>query len=459
MDQNFVIDEKYTVESSLGGGSFSDVFIVNGPTGRSALKLLKKGASVETNSEAVSDFKHEFTILKDLSHPNIARILDFGYDRPLKQYYYTTELVEGHDVFQATEGKTIDEILELFVQALRAFNYLHSYRVYHFDVKAANILIARASGQVKVIDFGLASIDPKGKMIGTPSYMAPEIIAKEKPDGRADLYSLGVLFYSCFTRKNPFRGKGVAETLRNQQTLIPPPASSLCEGLPRYLDGIFARLLEKNPANRYQRVDEVLREINSYSSKKFAMETQETLLSYLPEEGRLIGRQREIELFERCYQRVFAPASRENLVLLMILGEQGTGKSRLLKEFKYSSQIHGVSVSSGSAKEVDEISGWVEVFRSNLTSGPPAVFLLDDLDAWEEGNETYQQFRGALARVLFSDPEDRLPLLWVGSATSLETIPASLKELLPIPKKGTLHEEGLEVITLGPFDEIGRAHV
>src|SRR5262249_25446917 len=147
-------------------------------------------------------------ILKDLNHPNICRILDFGFDPHLKQYYYTTELVEGQDIFEATAGKSVDEVLELFVQALRAFHYLHSYKVFHFDVKAANMLVApKIEGPqksnplkslfsskkipssslgltVKVIDFGLASIDPGGKMIGTPATMAPEIVMKEKPDGR-----------------------------------------------------------------------------------------------------------------------------------------------------------------------------------------------------------------------------------------------------------------------------------
>ncbi len=447
MDRGFVIDTKYKIEAPVGGGSFSEVFLVSdlkGSTGRSALKLLRKGLSGDANSEAVTDFKHEFEILKDLNHPNIARILDFGYDRNLKQYYYTTELVEGEGVYEATNGKSVDEVLELFVQALRAFHYLHSYRVFHFDVKAANLLVTRETKAIKVIDFGLASIDPRGKMIGTPAYMAPEIIAKERPDGRADLYSLGVLFYYCFTRQNPFRGKGVPETLRNQQTLVPPPASSFREGFPAYLDRILAKLLEKNPANRYQRAEEILREINFYSPKKFALETRETLLSYLPEEGRLIGRKKEQELFERSFEKVFSPSSSENLVLMLVFGDRGTGKSRLLKEFKYYSQLHGVAAASASVRNAEELSGWLDDFRIHLSEGQPTVFLLDDVDAWAETDETYQQFRGVMARLLFSDPIDRLPLFWVGSAASSESLPASFRDLLP--------KEGVAALTIGPFD-------
>ncbi|HEX5037575.1 MAG TPA: sigma 54-interacting transcriptional regulator [bacterium] len=474
MEKGQTIDSKYRIDDVLGGGSFSDVFVVEGPTGRSALKLLRKALSREPTGEAVADFKHEFAILKDLAHPNICRILDFGFDPQLKQYYYTTELVEGRDLFEATEGKSVDVVLELFVQALRAFHYLHSYKVFHFDVKAANMLTApqteapqkanplkslfsskkmpspsAISGlNIKVIDFGLASIDPGGKMIGTPAYMAPEIIAKERPDARADLYSLGVLFYACLTRQNPFRAKSVPETLKNQQTLVAPPASSLREDIPPYLDRILARLLEKNPANRYQRADEVLREINSYSPRKFAMETRETLMSYLPEEGRLIGRKGEGAAFARSYERVFSPTSPDTMGFLLILGEPGTGKSRLLKDFKYASQLKGVSVESASVKDPEDLKLWLDVFRRQATEGRPTVFLLDDIDQWKEADDSFQQFRGALARLVFGDATDRLPVLWVGSAVSEEAIPASLKDLL-----SSLHSEtlNLETLKLGPF--------
>jgi tetratricopeptide (TPR) repeat protein len=296
---------------------------------------------------------------------------------------------------------------------------------------------------IKVIDFGLASIDPGGKMIGTPAYMAPEIIAKERPDARADLYSLGVLFYTCLTRKNPFRAKSVPETLKNQQTLIAPAASSLRDDVPPYLDRILARLLEKNPANRYQRADEVLREINSYSPRKFAMETRETLMSYLPEEGRLIGRKGEGEAFARSYEKVFSPTSPDTMGFLLILGEPGTGKSRLLKDFKYASQLKGVSAESASVKDPEELKLWLDVFRRQATEGRPTVFLLDDIDQWKEADDSFQQFRGAMARLVFGDPTDRLPVLFAATASSRDAMPPSFSEIFP--------KESLETLSLGPF--------
>ncbi len=433
MEAGDLIDGKYSVQGRVGSGTFSDVYVVVGPSGRSALKLLKKGLRGETSSEAISDFKHEFGILKEISHPNIGRILDFGYDRFLKQYYFTTELIDGQNILDATVDRPVDFILELFVQTLRAFSHLHAYQVFHFDVKAANILVTKEN-QIKVIDFGLASIDPGGKMIGTPSTMAPEIIAKERPDGRADLYSLGVLFYACLTRQNPFRGQGVAETLKNHQTLIPLPPSRLRAGVPPYLDRILLRLLEKNPADRYQRAEEVLREINLYVEKKFDLETKETLLAYLPQEGRLVGRREEVALFADCLNRVFSPASPENLIFLIVLGDRGCGKSRLLKEFKYQAQLQGRVVHAASARRSQEVSEWMTAMRQCLDAGGPAVFIVDDLDAWGEGDERGQELVGLLARILFVSPNDRLPFFFVGSAQGLETLAPSLREVLSRPE-------------------------
>ncbi|MDO8461640.1 MAG: serine/threonine-protein kinase, partial [Deltaproteobacteria bacterium] len=298
------IDKKYSLVKKIGGGSFSEVYLVSSPQGTTALKLLKKVPLAARQLEILSDFKSEFSILKNLNHPNIARILDFGFDANLERYYFTTEWVDGKDLFASTEGATIETILERMVQALRALEYLHASKIFHFDLKAANVLV-RTDDAVKVIDFGLASIDPTGKMIGTPTYMAPEIINRERPDGRADLYSLGVLFYYCLTRQNPFRGNGVQETLKRQQMFSPPPPSLANPKIPLFLDRIVMHLLQKNPADRYQRASEVIRDINRELPNKFAMETRETLLSYLPEEGQLIGRSRELALLKNLFTTVY----------------------------------------------------------------------------------------------------------------------------------------------------------
>ncbi|HPM42045.1 MAG TPA: protein kinase, partial [bacterium] len=113
---------------------------MEGSRGPCALKLLK-GNLVSLKKGALDEFRHEFEILKDMRHPNIAGILDFGFDADEGRYYYTSEFIEGVDFNKATEGMEVEKVTGLVVEALRALEYLHSYRIHHFDIKAANVLV------------------------------------------------------------------------------------------------------------------------------------------------------------------------------------------------------------------------------------------------------------------------------------------------------------------------------
>ncbi len=382
------IDGKYRVEECLGGGGFSEVFAVGGPQGRCALKLLKAAGELEQE-----EFRHEFSLLKDLNHPHIARILDFGFDEERGQYYFTSELISGKTIYEATEGMAVEGVVDLFVQALRALEYLHSYRIHHFDIKAGNVLVDQ-SGQVKLIDFGLSGFDPQGKMIGTPSYMPPEIINIEPADGRADLYSLGVLLYTCLARKNPFREKDMDATLERQLRFVPPTPSHENNDIPDWLDAIVMRLLEKNPANRYPRAARVIREINRIVADRYPLETRETLVSYLPEEGRFIGRREEMAgLWERLHALRDAPGRAE---IVLVSGGRGTGKTRLLRELKYRAQLSDIRVyaARGAAAE-----GWIIALGEHLSEGSGLrLFLLDDVDRQALDEAEWQQLQALLSR-------------------------------------------------------------
>lgn len=398
-----IIDNKYTFLEKVGGGSFSDVLKVEGPHGLHALKLLKKGFGDRYHHESLADFKNEFSILKDLNHPHIARILDFGFDEALGQYYFTTELITGQDLFSGTQKCTTEEKVDYIVQALRALIYLHSYRIFHFDIKAANLLVTSGNpALLKIIDFGLATPDPQKKIMGTPSYMAPEIINHELPDGRADLYSLGVLFYYILTGLNPFRGKGVQETLSRQQSHTPPPPSSLNPDLPPYIDVITMRLLQKNPAYRYQRGEEVIEELNRIAPKKYPLETKDTLLSYLPEEGRLIGQKKQWRVLRGIFRSIFQEgfSKKETPHLALIKGAHGTGKSRLLKELKYFSQLDHVPVISGDASIEGDLDRFIEELKNSMgeKAEGPLLFLLDNVSSFAENSPRRNHLIGHLTR-------------------------------------------------------------
>src|SRR5687767_4217784 len=130
-----LIAKKYRVLKSLGQGAMGEVFLVLPPRGEPvALKLLK---TTETGSQksAIEQFENEFKVLKKLSHPNIGKIFDYGYDPELKKVYFTTPWLKGTDLFIATKDTPYPKVEEYFVQLLRALNYLHQKGLIHCDLK------------------------------------------------------------------------------------------------------------------------------------------------------------------------------------------------------------------------------------------------------------------------------------------------------------------------------------
>lgn len=351
------IDNRYTILKTLGSGLSGEVLQVEDEAGPAALKLLKRVQLNVSPEEALAGFKSEFEILKELNHPGIGRILDFGYERTRQKYYFTTELIEGRDFYAATEAKPFEVVEDLAVQILRALNYLHSRGIYHFDLKPQNVLVKEKDGKMiaKIIDFGLAGFSSPRKKVGTPAYMAPEVILGGNLDNRTDLYSFGVMLYKVLTRTNPFASKSLQETLSRQKSFVPEPPSRVNPAVPKFWDDILPRLLEKNPADRYTDAAGVIRDIAFISGHHYDIETQDTRLSYLPEKGALIGREKAIETFKEAFSKVFEKNDDLANRLLVVAGAKGTGKSRLLSEFKYISQLRNVPVYSWANRNNPEI--------------------------------------------------------------------------------------------------------
>jgi len=430
-DEPKIIDAKYTIKGKLGGGGFSEVYLVEGPDGESALKLLHE-VSGSAQASALDEFKNEFSILKNLNHPHIARILDFGYDDAIGRYYYTTELIEGRPIFEVTEDLSIEEVTDLIVQALRALAYLHSFRINHFDIKSANILVVPNSpSTVKIIDFGLAGIDPRGRLIGTPSYMSPEVINREPADSRADLYSLAVLWYFCLARSNPFRSGKARETMQNQVRMMPPPPSSFRKEIPAWLDEIILRLLQKNPAKRFAQAMRVVRELNRFSEKKYPIETLETLASYLPQEGDLVGRVQEMETIRVALGTLEAGEVR--CVSVVIQGARGCGKTRFVRELKYEAQLKEFRVSMGNAVLGEEYSVWREALLHHVNKGSGVgVFILDNVDFLSGDNAAVQELMQLISRAQRPTSDSSAMIVFTTSSTSDDQFVSSLASLAPL---------------------------
>jgi serine/threonine protein kinase/Tfp pilus assembly protein PilF len=347
------INNRYRVIRKLGEGGMGSVYLVEDSSEnnkRIALKTIKSDKQV---LPALERFKGEFKSLTELHHPNLAEVYDFGVirksssDQGEDEYFFTLEYVEGKDLYEATESLSYDELYELIVQVCRALEYVHLRGVLHNDLKPENILVKtldKGKYLAKLMDFGLAEEKPTaGRIKGTAHYLAPEI-ASGKPSTRlTDLYSLGVVLYQVATRKLPFEGNTPVEILKNhiEQEAVPP--QRIKPNVPDSLQTIILKLLSKNPESRYQRASEVIEAINSLAQKEFLTDLQDVEQSYLLS-GKLIGRQKEISLFQEYLQKLLKDKTGG---FLLIRGESGIGKTRLLNEFKYLIQLNKLNFFSG----------------------------------------------------------------------------------------------------------------
>jgi predicted Ser/Thr protein kinase len=234
-----------------------------------ALKLLLGAPSRDPG--LAERFLREARALARLSHPNIVAVYDFG--RTGEHLWLLLEFVEGENLRQAqTRGKLAPErALALVGEVCSALQYAHDQGVVHRDIKPENLLVDRA-GHVKIADFGLAKLlsaaqdgarlTRDSQAMGTPQYMAPEQI--ERPlavDHRADIYSLGVVFYELLTGELPL-GR------------FAPPSRKVVIDV--RLDGIVLKALEKEPEQRYQRAGQVRTEVENVVSTPAAPASVET---------------------------------------------------------------------------------------------------------------------------------------------------------------------------------------
>lgn len=231
-----------------------------------ALKILFE--KFAANKKHLSQFFREARLSAILNHPNLVHIFEMGQDQGF--FYYSMELVEGinfGDYIKENKILPPSQALDRILQAARGLEHIHSYDIIHLDIKPSNFII-RSDGILKIMDLGLArriSKSPKEKAtMGTPYYMSPELISDPtKADQRADIYALGVSFYRILTGEHPITGNDAKEILRNLRDQTPKPVSALVPGIPKELDTIIQKMIAKNPDERYQRMTDVITDLDS----------------------------------------------------------------------------------------------------------------------------------------------------------------------------------------------------
>lgn len=266
-----VIGNRYEVQDIIGIGGMSVVYKAYDRVDDrvAAVKILKD--EFLANEEFRLRFRNESKAIAVLSHPNIVKVYDVSFGETLQ--YIAMEYVEGITLKEYIERQgrlDIKEAVHFVVQILRALQHAHDKGIIHRDVKPQNIMLL-PNATIKVADFGIARFSRaesrnlnESAAIGSVHYISPEQARGEYTDGRADIYSVGVVLYEMLTGKLPFDSDNDISValMQLQQEAVRP--SELNPEIPKGLEQIVLRAMQKNPADRYQSAAEFLQDLDEF---------------------------------------------------------------------------------------------------------------------------------------------------------------------------------------------------
>jgi serine/threonine protein kinase len=249
----------YEVVKLLGTGGFGSVWQATAADGLPvAVKVLNP--DILDNERAVRKFFHEAINLSKMNHPHICRFIDFFPQEG--NYAIVMDFVQGTDLQDLLKEQggplPFETARQIAAQALDALHYAHQKQVLHRDIKPENITLT-TEGAVKIMDFGIARLSSSESQqtslfMISPAYTAPERFDETKTDDvdqRADIYSLGLVFYEIFTGKHPFPTTNPMEMIMAHLNTVPPPPDEIAD-LPKEISNAILKALEKNPEDRFE---------------------------------------------------------------------------------------------------------------------------------------------------------------------------------------------------------------
>jgi len=292
---------------------------------RVAIKALKP--SIAIDSQFAERFEREAHFMASLQHENILHVIDFLKDG--RSMFIIMEYVDGidlYDLLERTPRLPPDIAAIITLQLARGLDYVHFRGIIHRDIKPANIMVSM-QGDVKLMDFGIArherfgDLTETGTGLGTPSYMSPEQILGDKLDFRSDLFSVGVVLYQMLTGRKPFvedESRTVMQKIRLDRYA---PFKKLGVDVPRKLERIMARCLQKMPANRYPTTQVLIDDLTEFLAPRVAMNHNARMVLFLHEVGIMTGEQTD-EVLSAVAPRALRAARRNGNFLKSIAKKQ-----------------------------------------------------------------------------------------------------------------------------------------
>ncbi len=383
---------RYQIVRELGRGGMGVVYLARDPMldREVAVKVITPDA---LSTDAVERFKREARVVAKMDHPAIVNVYDIG--EHAGALFFVMPYVPGSSLRALLRDRSLSlgDVIDIGIQVSDALEYSHTKGVIHRDIKPENILVsigetATGGARVRVTDFGLAMsstqshLTKTGMLVGTVSYLSPEQLSQADLDGRSDIYSLGTVLYECLVGEAPFSGE-IQSVLYRIAHEIPSAPRLLGADVPEELERIVMSCLEMDRAIRPQRALELTEALMKLRSKLRDSERAQKLSII----GRLsthiqkaaqspfVDREKE---FTDLQNRLNLAAAGE-CQFVVVGGEAGIGKSRLLDELERLARARHIRVLHGRFAEQDRAfpyQGFCEVIqeyfhlKSTSSSGP-----------------------------------------------------------------------------------------
>ncbi|PKL15342.1 MAG: hypothetical protein CVV50_00440, partial [Spirochaetae bacterium HGW-Spirochaetae-6] len=341
-----LIQQRYRIKAVIHQGLLNSVYL--GQDEKEGIEVAIKKLSLTNTqnfAEAILRYKQEAEIIKCLEHPNILKLYDLVEER--QEVFLIMEYFPGKNLKQAAGDYTYKEKLIIAKKLSETLSYIHAQHIIHRDLKAHNILISGGNNpEVKIIDFGLAFfIDVEKKLqincsVGSFTYIAPEQtgLFQRGVDHRSDLYSFGVTLYEFFTGQLPFEGKDIGEIIHKHLAAQPKPPQELNGEISGSLGRVILKLLRKEPDERYQNARLLARDLEKVwlfpedQTFSLAQEEERAQINY---QTKLVGRNKELAFLALTKHLSQSEAAQ----YLIVRGESGAGKSKLIQVFKESAAV------------------------------------------------------------------------------------------------------------------------